>query len=105
LRRRIADSTCFCADRPYLAIDDLLVHIQGWVNVLGRDGFARPVGFKTRYLVEGKVGKRYLGKIPGGGPMEEKGKTTTQIRCPLCGVEFPSQEELDLHKKDVHPGQ
>lgn len=47
------------------------------------------------------MGKRY----PEVSPMEEKGKTTTRIRCPLCGLEFPSQEELDVHTKDVHPGQ
>lgn len=64
-------------------------------------GFARSVGSKTSLVKEGKVGKRY----PEVSPMEEKGKTTTRIRCPLCGLEFPSQEELDVHTKDVHPGQ
>lgn len=39
----------------------------------------------------------------GKSTMEEK--TTTQLRCPLCGLEFATQEELDAHKQDVHPGQ
>ncbi len=36
--------------------------------------------------------------------MEQKEKETlTKIRCPMCGVEFSTQDELDLHKKDAHP--
>lgn len=36
--------------------------------------------------------------------MEQKGKeTVTKIRCPFCGVEFSTEEELEIHKKDAHP--
>lgn len=38
--------------------------------------------------------------------MEQKGKeTVTKIRCPFCGVEFSTEEELEIHKKDAHPGE
>lgn len=40
--------------------------------------------------------------------MEQKEKTReslTKIRCPMCGVEFSTEDELDLHKKYAHPEQ
>lgn len=37
------------------------------------------------------------GTVPTGGMPQQ------MVQCPMCGMEFTSREELEQHKKQVHP--
>ncbi|MGH2437167.1 MAG: C2H2-type zinc finger protein [bacterium] len=32
-------------------------------------------------------------------------ETDMKLRCPMCGAEYKSQEELDQHKREAHPNE
>lgn len=40
---------------------------------------------------------------PSGMPTERM--PAPPVQCPMCGMEFQTREELEQHKKQVHPDQ